>query len=847
MKNLLRACALSASLPLLLVSSSCDRKETARNQNDPAATPDRADATPTPPGEQTQATRTETPYRVKPVFLPELQRPPLTPNREALPRGVGGDLPTYDGEPFQLNFGADQKIEPGRSGELVNQVLSALGWQRGAEEVRESRRAAAPAARGEAVEEAIKRAVAEDERRLSGEMGRLSEATKKEIRERAERLRAEAARTQDVLVYDQRVDGVRVEHTGFVLAFRPDRGLTSLSGRVFNRVDIANQRRLTEEDAARLAAEHVSKTTKLAPPPDAGAQQQPPPRPELVLLPYADAMRYAWRVDVAAEEGVYRLWLDAESGEVLQLEPLFKPDSGNGLVFDPDPNVGTRELHFEVNGPSASNYSLVNSRIDVGNSGADGQSSGDLTIADASTGGANFNVPPINGTVVRRTSQTDYNSRFQEVNAFAWVAHTMKYVDDWGGTALPDMTVTVNHNNPCGFGTNNACGGGGSITMGIGRATTSASTSANDFFNSAIDATVVTHELGHTLTPTQMTGGGTLIGSADEGLADYWAATIHNNPTFGGFWGANRATHSQTGFPPRLAETLDVFPEHRNMGGAGSNNQVHADGEIIRWALWSARTGMLSLSSLGSADLNAKLFKALNTHGVGLTNNLTDRSVHDSYRDLLAKLAPQYTTGNANKLMAGFARAGIHLSERDAVIDISDDWLERGSATGPTFTVWGGRDYQFNMGSNTATAATNFNTRYQIEVANDAAFTSNLISSGFLTNIAVGADGVPSALWALPAANWTTLKAADKIYYRVTTTDGAGANSRSSLQPGNNFLGNAVDPPYANINESGQCECECASAAVVPTAKSFLSWATLLPPLAALVWRRRSRRKGDAG
>jgi hypothetical protein len=646
------------------------------------------------------------------------------------------------------------------------------------------------------------------------------------------------------VAYDQRVEGVRVEHTGFVLAFRPDRGLTSLSGRVFNQVNIANQRRLTEEDAARLAAEHVSRTTKLAPPPSEGGQQQPA-RPELVLLPYADAMRYAWRLDVAAEEGTYRLWLDAESGEVLQLEPLFYADAATGLVFNPDPNAGTSEMGFEVNGPSGSNYSLVNPRINVNNSGADGESSGDLTITSDGSGSANFNVSPINGTVVRRTSQADYNSRFQEVNAFAWVEHTMKYVADWGGTALPNMTVTVNHNDPCGFGTNNACGGGGAITMGIGGATTSASTSANDLFNSAIDATVVTHELGHTLTPTQMTGGGTLIGSASEGLADYWASTIHNNPTFGGFWGANRPTHSQNGFAPRLAETLDVFPEHRNMGGAGSNNQIHADGEIIRWALWSARSGLVSLGSLGAVDLDLKLFKALNTHGVGLTNNLTDRRVHDSYRDLLAQLAPQFTAGNANKLMAGFARAGIHLSERDAVIDISDDWLERGSATGPTFTVWGGRDYQFNAGSNTATAANVFNTRYQIEVANDAAFTSNLVASGFVDGIAVGAQGVPSASWTLPAADWNTLKAGDKIFYRVTTSDGGGANFRNSLQPGNNFLGTAVQSPYANINESGECECACASAAVVPTAKSFLSWLTLLPPLAALVWRRRSRRKGD--
>jgi Zn-dependent metalloprotease len=830
-KNFLRAYALTASLLMLLATFSCNRRETSQTNQagGPSRTPDQ-NAPQKPPDPQTQTKEFEAQYKVKPVEPPPLVRPPVEAARESLPRGSGGELPTFDGEPFQINLSADagRGLNEGNAGALINQVLGAFGWRRSPDEIRPAGKTSAPGARAEAVEAEIRRARAEDEKRLTGRLGRLSDATKKALDERAEQLRAAAARAQNVVNYDQRVDGVRVEHSGLQLAFQPDRGLAFVKGRVFNDVNVKNQRRLDEAAAAKAAADYVGRYTKVV-------EQQQPAAPELVILPYGDAMRFAWRVDVAAEEGTYRLWLDAESGDVLELQPQFWPDSATGLVFNPNPTAGTDTKSFDVNAPSGGNYRLVSGREDANNSGADGVSSGDVTVAAGGSGSADFNVSPLNGTAVQRTSDAGYNSRFQEVNAYAWVAFDTKYVEDWGSLTIPNITVTVNNNNPCGFGLNNACNNG-NLIMGVGSATTSSSTSANALFNSAIDATVVTHEFGHTITPTQMAAGATLTAAANEGMSDYWAATIHNNPTFGGWWSQNQGAPVQTGFVPRQAETFDVFPEHRAFSTDG-----HADGQIIDWALWSTRSGMLSKGALGAVSLDSNLLKALNTYGVGLANSSTDKGVHDAFLDVLRQLAPRFSTSSEiNKLMAGFARAGIHLSARDAVIDIGDDFLARGDATGPTFTVWGGRDYTFNA-AGTASSSTDFNTRYEIEVANDAAFTVNHVTSGVLTGIAVNAQGTPAATWTLPNADWNTLKAADALYYRVTTTDGGGGNSRSSLQPGNNFLGTAVPAPSATINESGQCECNCSAAAALPTAKSTLSWAVLLPPLAALVWRRRSR------
>ncbi len=177
------------------------------------------------------------------------------------------------------------------------------------------------------------------------------------------------------------------------------------------------------------------------------------------------------------------------------------------------------------------------------------------------------------------------------------------------------------------------------------------------------------------------------------------------------------------------------------------------------------------------------------------------------------------------------------MTPQEAIIDIDDDYLDRGSTTGPTFTIWTGRDYTF-VGSSASTAAPPFNTQFEVEVANDDAFTLNLVSSGTLGGV-VAADG-GTATFTLAAADWNTLKAGDFLYYRVTTTDAAGGTSRSSLDPRPGVL-TTVPPPRAVVNESGICVCGGPIATVWPPFGIFLAF---LPLTVALIWRRtiRSRR-----
>jgi hypothetical protein len=110
-------------------------------------------------------------------------------------------------------------------------------------------------------------------------------------------------------------------------------------------------------------------------------------------------------------------------------------------------------------------------------------------------------------------------------------------------------------------------------------------------------------------------------------------------------------------------------------------------------------------------------------------------------------------------------------------------------------------------------------------MANDAAFTLNLRSSGTLGGVVAAAGG--TATWAMPVADWNALKSANKIYYRVTTTNASGGDSRSSLTPGNGFL-DPVPPAVAIVNESGECELSCGSSSESSDAASLILIAPLI-------------------
>lgn len=769
-------------------------------------------------------------YKLKPVYTPPLQRPAIEVSRAALPAKAFGALPTFDGEPFHLNFapGASPGATQEDARRMLNQLLDAVGWKGTADDIRLIRTVRNAPANKDVLEMNIKLGQDRTRRSIIGKFGQTNNAIEEALRESAEQLRKQATQAEEVFVFEQWFKGTRIENAGARVVVREGVGVASLGGRIFAKVNLTNTQRLDANGALRVAEEYIKNVAKVE---NIGTARS-------VLLPYGEGFRHAWRMEATVEGGPYELWIDAENGNVLQLEPLFSYDAGRGLVFNPNPNAGTVEKAFEVDPPSNNVYRLrLSGVLDVNNNGADGVTNNDVTISSQNVSEANFNVNPINGTVVARTNQMNYNSRFQEVNVYAWVFTTRKTFLDLGSQNFPSITATVNHNNPCGFGINNACASGtNSLTFGIGGATTSTSTACNQLFNSAIDATVVLHEFGHLLNRIQVNAaGGTMTQSINEGMADFWACTFNNTDTFGAFWNNNCSAPVQNSFVPRQAEPQDIFPDHIIIFGDGF---PHSDGQIICWALWNARTELNDINALGTFSINLNLVRALASAGVGVLAGSTHKRVHDAYLNLLQQLASRYNTSRyIHKILSGFARAGIFLSDRDAVIDINDDYLNRNDANGPTFTVWTGRDYTFNANESANTANQPFNTRFIVEVANDEAFTVNLVSSGVQTGI-VSADGGRGS-WTLPQANWNTLRAQNQLFYRVTTRDANGGNVRTSGNPGNGFLAN-VPVAKALINQSGECECACSASAA--TSSHGVALVTLLPLVGTLLWRHMVKR-----
>jgi len=763
-------------------------------------------------------------YPIKLVYAPMLKRPSVEVNREKLPKDVAGKLPTWDGEFFRLNLKPEkEKPLEENARKLLNIFLDAISWQQKREDLKFVKSLLRPLSKDDQLEKYLKEVEEKTRKELIGRFSRINQATEEAIKEQVELARQQARQEIKIFRFDQYYKEIPIENTSMQVVWFSDEGFIAISGRVFNKINIANSREFTAGQAKEAAEGYVQKYTKVS--------KDLTSKPELVLLPYGETFLFAWKMDVQAVEGPYRVWIDAESGKVLQLLPQFFSDDARGLVFNPDPNGATEEKTFEVDSPSGGLYYLkLSGVLDVDNDGADGVCSNDLTIADDGSGTANFNVSPINGTVVDRVGSANYNCRFQDVNAYAWIYnHIEIFVDLLGSNSIPALTVTVNHGNPCGFGINNACASPStdSLKFGIGQATVSTSTSCNDVFNSALDATVLTHEFGHIINHHNY--GGAMSLNINEGLADFWAYTMFNTDTFGAYWGGNCTAPSQGGWVPRRVEAQDVFPEHRAL-----STSAYGDGQIVGWALWNVRREFNESSAAGTFLINSNLLDAMataNSSGVS-----TAQQVHDTFLDLLQQLAPLFSSSrNMHKVLSGFARAGIFLSDRVAIIDIDDDYLNRDDVNGPTFTVWTGRDYTFNPNGSVNTTNPPYNTRFEIEVANDASFTTNLISSGVLSGVVAGAGG--TATWTLPTADWNTLKAQDRLYYRVRTTDDTGGNIRES------WSGDLAGVPhgYAVINESGVCECTCSVAS--SSSPGHIAIITLVPLFIAIFWRRRLKAK----
>jgi len=795
-------------------------------------------------------------YAVEDVHPRALDRPPASVLRDSLPPGAAGKEPRFDGDSFVFHL--SNALTGGASEAqvrfIVDRVLIAIGWRRDPAELVFAGTHTVSPADSLTTEAIVTSSIGTTQDDIDDSVGNLGTATRNAIAASAEHLRRMLRRRQILFQYHQQYVNasigptpIPIEKAVISAVWQDERGLIGVSGRVFANVNVENRVVYTREQGIDRARNSLRLSGYPVPP--------EPNVCDLVLLPFGSGLRYSWRVEAMGIDGPYLVWVDAESGKILKLSARFwSAATTKGRVFSLNPWEETKELTFEIDEQMPAKLVLSDGNVpilDVQNGNAFSP------MDDIEHSSLDFNQPPflLAEDETATSIAGNYNGYVQHINAYAWLYYFMRHFSEVAGEPLDDehlsrVTVIVNDDDVDGKGPNQAWATpefdpigmfGGTIELGIGSATLGETLAGRNTYNTALDATVIIHEFGHFITEHYAQP---LTKAMDEGLSDYWSCTAHNTQVFGMGWGFDLGTPQQDASVPRQVDELDVFPDHRRMdvygNGTNRNTGFHADGQILAWALWKARSGLNELLNGFSLGLERRVFACLPSLNSieGIEDDpdeaepIHDKVIHDSFVNLLDELIVQYSgERELHKVLAGFAHAGLFSRERDAIIEIDADYLDGDSEVGPTFTVWNGRDYFFSGFDAEETSPSN--THFRIELSSNDTFTDNLRSSGVLMGFSetLANSGVFSATWQIPPDMWNGLKGANKLYYRVATFEASGANETWSRLPN----------PWAEINHTN-CGCGCcgANASSASSAPSFM----MLVLVCFVVWLRSSLRRG---
>jgi hypothetical protein len=683
-----------------------------------------------PPRIETPLAKTRILLKVRPKILPE---------------GAKAHFPAYDGDRFfvtlpvreQKNVSSKQALQ-----KTVLPILQALGFERGKEAL------SLPPSKG------IKPKVA-DFKKLAQDVAFEYQNNKELYRPKTQKILdaflgksdpeweidrvleigegmnfnqfVAGIERQEIQFPFQQVEGdVPIEHT-LVLASRwQGQNITTVRGVVFNQYIIANQIKLSSpNDATKAAIKSLSAVNGV----NQVISKAPEDGPHLVLLPYGSdptgrtILRYAYRMllrtVIQKEDSPFFLWLDAETGKILKLNPLFNNVQAAGKAYRRDPGAGEFENIFEIDPAIGGQYilkteGLIN-RLDYK---GDGDPANDLSISDNSNGSssslANFDQAPINDST-EALCGTGSNKGFQQVNFLSSLNFYTKHMINLGmytpfpkfggiSTDIPDpwdpqieVAGYCNAHSSMKFGACEAYYNPACPNFSIG------GNNNPNYMNFAHDKTVIAHEIGHTIQPrltyarpSDWCGPGTCsvpvgwIGFHD--LADAWAAHFESTNCTGGWVGKNQggvdaslncANHYESSFP-RLHEVSvpfnpsqpgDHFPEKPiyviSVG-------VYANGQIPAAALWETRLGMRSkCRSSGVIQYVVRLVRALKNAGfIGSVNTLNHSGIYKQLYDLELEMVDQWAISGSpggppafkhngpsttNKVTAGFAKTGLFL------------------------------------------------------------------------------------------------------------------------------------------------------------------------------------------
>ncbi len=158
---------------------------------------------------------------------------------------------------------------------------------------------------------------------------------------------------------------VPIEHTLVYASRWEGQGITTVYGALLSRYNIANKVTISIAKALGPAAEALAQVNGIS---RVIECDKPEDGPYLILLQYGtDAagitqLRYTYRMILQAVaygvQGRFILWMDANTGAILKLIPLFDVVSANGAVYNRDPGVGTTTSSFAVDASVAGQYTL---------------------------------------------------------------------------------------------------------------------------------------------------------------------------------------------------------------------------------------------------------------------------------------------------------------------------------------------------------------------------------------------------------------------------------------------------------------------------------------------------------
>lgn len=528
--------------------------------------------------------------------------------------------------------------------------------------------------------------------------------------------------------FPQLVGGVPIEGAGVFVRSVPEGGggeVRFAYGTLFDRFAVANRPALPPLAAVGRARRGLLPRTGLA---CACAVTRASDRIDLVLLPTrtkpAPELRYAYRTLLQAAERrpggrawsrSWMVWIDAESGALLRLQPQFADLEVKAPRFRRDPSTPLIEAPVRVEavgeGPGIElRYGRVFGRLDLG---ADGDFGGGEVAGDPALLAALGSPTPraLRGALCSEEG----GSALRQVNAYAHLYRFWRIVTAAGAIdPFPEKPIAVWIDIDDEDGQNQAqydfpappdLGLGAPepdasilwFAMGAGSGAERCPDEPGKRLNGALDATTLTHELAHLAMqrlherrPLDWCGSATC--PLPNGrwtfhdFADAFAGAYASTDCMSGWTDKNaggedpakwrtdqglgcRGGHSEGGRFPRLANELDRFPEHRALAPMGANG--YADGQIAAGALWFTREGLRSRSlAAGSSLFWVLLNRALRAYGFLAPS--CDRCDRDVYRylqalelQLLAAAAPPGSSlagrEAGHEIVNGFARAGLFL------------------------------------------------------------------------------------------------------------------------------------------------------------------------------------------